>query len=160
MEVPRLGVELELQPPAYARATATPDPSRVCHPHHRSRQCRIPNPLSKAKDRTRNLMVPSRIHQLLRRELLTFIFLFGQFLAFERFSFVGWLKMWVLPKTYGTMHFLVCSGYIEDISGSASSPLDIKLLHCLLYCTFVYLAFIFKRLLFWYLCWNCLWPQA
>ena len=30
MEVPGLGVELELQLPAYARATATPDPSRIC----------------------------------------------------------------------------------------------------------------------------------
>ena len=29
--------------------------------HHNSRQRRILNPLSKARDRTRNLMVPSRI---------------------------------------------------------------------------------------------------
>ena len=29
--------------------------------HHRSRQCQIPNPLSKARDQTRNLMVPSQI---------------------------------------------------------------------------------------------------
>ena len=61
MEVPRLGVELELQPPAYARATATRDPSRVCNLHHSSRQRRIVNPLSKGRDRTLNLMVPSRI---------------------------------------------------------------------------------------------------
>lgn len=31
MEVPRLGVELELQLPAYATATATPDPSHICN---------------------------------------------------------------------------------------------------------------------------------
>ena len=61
MEVPRLGVEQELQPPAYARATATRDPSRVCNLHHSSRQRRIANPLSKGRDRTCNLMVPSRI---------------------------------------------------------------------------------------------------
>ena len=61
MEVPRLGVELELQPPAFARATAVQDPSRVCNLHHSSRQRRIVNPLSKGRDRTRNLMVPSRI---------------------------------------------------------------------------------------------------
>uniref|UniRef100_A0A8D1BK53 2'-phosphotransferase n=2 Tax=Sus scrofa TaxID=9823 RepID=A0A8D1BK53_PIG len=61
MEVPRLGVESELEPPAYARATATRDPSRICNLHHSSRQCQIVNPLSKARDRTRNLMVPSRI---------------------------------------------------------------------------------------------------
>ena len=47
---------------AYARATATPDPSRVCDLHHSSRQRRIFNPLSKARDQTRNLMVPSWIH--------------------------------------------------------------------------------------------------
>ena len=36
MEVPRLGVNLELQLPAYARATATQDPSCVCDLHHSS----------------------------------------------------------------------------------------------------------------------------
>ena len=34
MEVPRLGVESELQLLAYATATATWDPSHVCHVHH------------------------------------------------------------------------------------------------------------------------------
>ena len=33
VEVPRLGVELELQLPAYTTATATPDPSHICDPH-------------------------------------------------------------------------------------------------------------------------------
>ena len=60
IEVPRLGVESELQPLAYARATATQDPSHVCDLHHSSQQRQILNPLSKARDRTRNLMVPSR----------------------------------------------------------------------------------------------------
>ena len=55
MEVTRLGGQSELQPPAYARATATQDL------HHSSWQCRIFNPLSKARDRTRNLIVPSWI---------------------------------------------------------------------------------------------------
>ena len=45
MEVPRLGVESELQPPAYARARATWDPSHVYDLHHSSWQCRILNPL-------------------------------------------------------------------------------------------------------------------
>ena len=44
-----------------ARATATQDPSRVCDLHNSSQQRRILNPLSKGRDRTRNLMVPSRI---------------------------------------------------------------------------------------------------
>ena len=59
MEVPRLGVELELQLPAYA--TATEDSSRLCNLHHSSQQCQILNPLSEARDGTHNLMVPSRI---------------------------------------------------------------------------------------------------
>ena len=54
MEVPRLGVKLDLQPPAYttAPATATRDPSRVCDLHHSSRQHWILNPLSEARDHT------------------------------------------------------------------------------------------------------------
>ena len=61
MEIPRLGVQSELQLPAYAtRATATPDPNCICDLHHRSQQRRILNPLSKARDRTCNPMVPSR----------------------------------------------------------------------------------------------------
>ena len=54
---------IELQLPAYTRATATAtwDPSRVCDLHHSLRQCRILNPLSEARDRTCNLMVPSRV---------------------------------------------------------------------------------------------------
>ena len=61
MEVHRLGAESELKPPAYTTATAMPDPSRVCELHLSSWQCQILNPLSEARDRTRNLMVPSRI---------------------------------------------------------------------------------------------------
>ena len=51
-EVPRLGVELELWLLTYTTATAKPDPSRVCNLHHSSWQCRILNPLGKARDRT------------------------------------------------------------------------------------------------------------
>ena len=61
MEVPRLGVQSELLLLAYARATATPDPSCVCDLHHSLWQCQILNPLSKARDQICNLMVPSRI---------------------------------------------------------------------------------------------------
>ena len=61
MEVPRLGVYLELLPPAYTRATAMPDLSHVCELYHSSQQCWMLNPRSEARDRTRNLMVPSQI---------------------------------------------------------------------------------------------------
>ena len=38
------------------------DLSHFCNLHHSLRPPQIPNPLSKARDRTRNLMVPSRFH--------------------------------------------------------------------------------------------------
>ena len=50
MEFPRLGVKSELWPLAYATATATPDPSRVCDVHHGPWQRWILNPLSEARD--------------------------------------------------------------------------------------------------------------
>ena len=49
---PRLGVESELQLPAYTTARATQDPRHSCNLHHNSPQRRIPNPLSEARDRT------------------------------------------------------------------------------------------------------------
>ena len=61
MEVPRLGVESELQLPAYTTGTATWDPSRVCNLYHSSRQHQIPDPLSEAMDRNHILMDTSRI---------------------------------------------------------------------------------------------------
>ena len=62
MEVPRLGVQLELQLPVYATATATPDLSHVCNLHYSSQQCWIPNPLSRARDQTHVLIDTSWVH--------------------------------------------------------------------------------------------------
>ena len=56
MEIPRLGVELELQPLVYTAATAMPDLSCLCDLHHNSQQCWILNPLSEAEDQTLILM--------------------------------------------------------------------------------------------------------
>ena len=50
MEVPRLGVQSELQLPAYTRATATLDPNCVCNLHQSSQQHWILNPLSEARE--------------------------------------------------------------------------------------------------------------
>ena len=55
MEVPRLGGLIR------AIATSLWDPSHICDLHHSSWQYQILNPLSEARDRTRNLMVPSWI---------------------------------------------------------------------------------------------------
>ena len=50
MESPRLGIELELQLPAYTTAAAMPDLSHVCNLHYSSWQCRILDPLREARD--------------------------------------------------------------------------------------------------------------
>ena len=62
MEVPRLGVELEPQLPAYTTTIATWDPSCGCNLHRSSRQCQIFNPSSEARDQTHILTDTSRIH--------------------------------------------------------------------------------------------------
>ena len=62
LEVSRLGVESELQPQTYTTATTTWDPSHICDLHHSSRQCRILNPPSEARDWTPVLMDTSGIH--------------------------------------------------------------------------------------------------
>ena len=52
LEVPRLGVESELQLLACttATATATADPSYICNLCHSSPQCQVPNPPIGARD--------------------------------------------------------------------------------------------------------------
>ena len=52
VEVPRVGVQLEPQLPAYTTATATQDPSHVFHLHRSSQQCWLPDPLSRARGQT------------------------------------------------------------------------------------------------------------
>ena len=55
MEVPRLGVESELQLLAYTTATATMDLSHICDLCRSLQQHRILNPLSEARNQTRIL---------------------------------------------------------------------------------------------------------
>ena len=55
-EVPSLGVELEVQPPAYTTATAVRDLSCVWDLNHSSRQCWMLNLLSEARDQSCILM--------------------------------------------------------------------------------------------------------
>ena len=61
MDVPRLGVESEMQMLAYPTVTAMWDPSCICDLYHGSGQQWILNPPSEARDRTCILMGISQI---------------------------------------------------------------------------------------------------
>jgi len=61
-EVPRLGVQSELQLLTYTTVTAMPDPNRICDLHHNSRWCQILNSLSEARDQTCILMDAGQIN--------------------------------------------------------------------------------------------------
>ena len=61
MEVPRLGVESELQLLIYIMVTATWDLRHLCDLHHSSQQRRILNPQIEARDQTQILMDPSQV---------------------------------------------------------------------------------------------------
>ena len=65
MEIPMLGVELELQLPAYATAIAMWDPRHVCDLHRSLWQQGMLSPLSKAKDQTCIFLDTSQILNLL-----------------------------------------------------------------------------------------------
>ena len=65
MEVPRLGIKLELQLLSYT--TAMRDSSHICDLHHSSRQCQILNPLSEAKDGVHVLVAISQVLNPLSR---------------------------------------------------------------------------------------------
>ena len=56
MDVPRLGVKLEVQLSAYGTDTGTLDLGHVCDLCHSLQQCQILNPLSKARDGTHIIM--------------------------------------------------------------------------------------------------------
>ena len=68
MDVPRLGVESELQLQACATATAMPDPSHICD------LCWVLNPLSKVGDQTRIVMDCGKVLHLLSHNSLLFVF--------------------------------------------------------------------------------------
>ena len=61
MEIPRQGMELELQLPAYIIGTETPGLRHICDLHHYWQQNQILNPWSGTKDRTCILMDTSQV---------------------------------------------------------------------------------------------------
>ena len=61
MEVPRPGIQSELQPPVYTTATAALDLSYLCDLHYSSLQHQILNLLSEARDQTHVPMDTSQV---------------------------------------------------------------------------------------------------
>ena len=61
MDIPRLGVESELQLPAYTTATAMLDLSLICNLHPSSQQRQVLNPLTGARNGTQVLMDTSQV---------------------------------------------------------------------------------------------------
>ena len=76
MEIPRLGVKLELQLLAYTIATAMWDLGRICNLYCNSWQCRILHPLSEARDRIHILMDASQACNFLSHNGNSYLCLF------------------------------------------------------------------------------------
>ena len=107
MEVPELGVKLELQLVAYTTATAMWDPSLVCDLHHSSWKCLILNPLSEARDQTHVLIDTSRVLNPLSHDrnsqvrLFFFNSLVSPTLPFIYYAFSKCLLVCTLCKAFG-----------------------------------------------------------
>ena len=106
-EVPRLGVELELQLPMYTTATATQDLSHGCDLHRSSWQHQIPNPLSKARNWTHILMDTSQIRYSWATlgtpgNVLIMVVLWQHIIG------VGINKISLVSDKYSVSHHIVC----------------------------------------------------
>ena len=101
VEVPRLGVELELKLPAYNTATATQDPSGFCDLCCSSWQPWILNPLSKARDRIRILKGISQVLNLL---------------SYKGNSFCPFLKQVVFILSFKSYLYILDNSSLSDVS--------------------------------------------
>ena len=137
MEVPRLGVELELQLPAYTTDTAMQDPSCVCDLHYSSQQHQIPNPLSEARDQTHIPMDTSRILKPLshsRNSYLPFLF-WAIYSQMSGHLLIISLKSYPNPtkKQYIWLAFNISNNLMERSISSiiyCVSSLPLQSLHC------------------------------
>ena len=103
IEVPRLGIESELQPLAYATAIAMWDLSCICNLYH-SPQHLILNPLSKTTDRTCILIDASQIcFHWATIGALWIIWI--QFLKFELWFFSGYMPRSGIAGSYSSSIF-------------------------------------------------------
>ena len=95
MDVPGLGVKLELQLPAYTTATTMLDLSRVCDLHHSLWQCSILTPLSWDRDQTCILM-DTQWYFVTTEPQWELLKLFK-----KSFSFLICELLWPLQQSYG-----------------------------------------------------------
>ena len=118
MEVPRLGVESELQLLAYITVTATRDPGHVCDLHQSSRQCWILNPLSRTRDWNHILMDTSQVHNPLSYNWNSPNSILYKSLALlvEFVSFVQWVENQC--KEHGVCFSLWGTGNMEFLAGN------------------------------------------
>ena len=113
-EVPKLGVESELQPPAYATATATQYLSCVFNLHHSSQQRQILNPRIEARHWTHIFMDASRVEP--QQELLV------QYnLVVSKWSEI-FIKCFAF-KTSAIFHGNMCNNSSLKTSGSLQTTL-------------------------------------
>ena len=151
MEVPRLAVESELQLLACTTDTAKPDLSRVCDLHHSSQQCRIPDPLNEARDRTHiledtswirfccsttgtpyiyiyiHIYMESYIHINIYVHIYTHIYLlFIYSTIFIQYLLVGWAQSEVLGLSSEQQRQISCAqGAQLSVEKAEDNPVDI-----------------------------------
>ena len=97
MEIPSLGVKSELQLPAYATATSTPDLSRICDLHHSSWQCWILNHwVRPGMELTPSWFLVSFVYADQQQKILSLVFCLFFVFLFLFFVFSG-----AAPAAYG-----------------------------------------------------------
>ena len=140
VEVPRLGVEYEPLLPAYTTAKATQDLSLIYGLHHSSRQQRILNPQSEARDRTCIFMDTSWVRfQLSHNEnshIFTVVWKYVHCMKISKFKYLfyySWTSgflyignsatMIILEHVFWYTHFYqlyISDGYISWSKDTAS----------------------------------------
>ena len=127
MEVPRLGVHLELQLLAYTTATAMRNLNHICNLHHSSWPHRILNPLNKLRGWTHILMNTSQVHNpLSHNENSLFVFYVVAVYAYRIHPSENKSTPMCSENT-GYMHFKVAlqsSAGIPRLCGQIGQPSD------------------------------------
>ena len=113
MEIPRLGVELELQLSTYTRTTTMPDSICICELHHSSWQCWLLNPLSEARGQTRILMNASSNGTCWATTGMP-RFLFSFFLFFFLMNMSIVVFWFVVPMRFCIYGYFLCLHLLEQ----------------------------------------------